>query len=142
MSHSCLLLLSLGVADGTSVSGVQVTLVQVMGIFFGMCYDVWLKNQVTVLEAWEPRLAGGGIGYHGLSCHGKVYEDECRIASCEVSPCEVERYGTQSDRSDAYADDSSAEQPGLIFFSGLCLLVSRSKVSRSSTSGGGGYCHE
>jgi hypothetical protein len=81
-----------------------------------MCYDVWLKNQVTVLEAWGPRLAGGGIGYHGLSCHGKVYEDECRIASCEVSPCEVERYGTQSDRSDAYADDSSAEQPGLIFF--------------------------
>ena len=56
-----------------------------------MCYDVWLKNQVTVLEAWGPRLAGGGIGYHGLSCHGKVYEDECRIASCEVSPCEAER---------------------------------------------------
>jgi hypothetical protein len=63
-----------------------------------------------------PCRGGGGIGYHGLSCHGKVYEDECRIASCEVSPCEVERYGTQSDRSDAYADDSSAEQPGLIFF--------------------------
>jgi hypothetical protein len=37
MSHSCLLLLSLGVADGTSVSGVQVTLVQVMGIFFSEC---------------------------------------------------------------------------------------------------------
>jgi len=31
---SCLLLLSLGVARGTSIFGVQVTWVQVMGIFF------------------------------------------------------------------------------------------------------------
>jgi len=89
---SCLLLLSLGVARGTSVFGVQVTWVQVMGIFFSDCALMCgSRSQITVLEAWGPRLGGGGIGYHGLSCHGKVYEDECRIASCEVSPCEARR---------------------------------------------------
>jgi len=66
----------------------------------------------------------------------------------QVSPCKAERYGTQmGDRSDAYADDSSAEQPGLDFFIfflslGFVYCVSCSKVSRSSTSGGGGCCHE
>ena len=40
----------------------------------------------------------------------------------QVSPRKAERYGTQmGDRSDAYADNSSAEQPGLNYF--FCLLV-------------------
>jgi hypothetical protein len=62
------------------------------GDFFSDCALMCgSRSQITVLEAWGPRLGGGGIGYHGLSCHGKVYEDECRIASCEVSPCEARR---------------------------------------------------
>jgi len=40
------------------------------GIVFS--FEVWLKNQSTVLEAWGPRLAGGGIGYHVMERYTRM----------------------------------------------------------------------
>jgi len=39
---------------------------------WGFFFEVWLKNQSTVLEAWGPRLAGGGIGYHVMERYTRM----------------------------------------------------------------------
>ena len=72
---SCLLL-SLGVAGGTSLFGIQVTWVQVMGIFFRSVAQESKRHSRSV--GTTPCRGGDR-----LSCHGKVYEDECRVASCK-----------------------------------------------------------
>ena len=83
-----------------------------------------------------PRRGGDRV-----SRHGKVYKDDCRIASCEVSPYHVMERCTrmiaglhrakyhlakrEGDRSDVYTADSSAEQPGRDFLFLVLFIVSR-----------------
>src|SRR5271170_428176 len=61
----------------------------------------------------------------------------------QVLPCKAERYGTQmGDRSDAYADDSSAEQPGLNFFFLVLVIVFLVLKSRGARPPEGGAARE